>query len=126
MQRLTAKSKRTPDTPRARGRGPVALVLAAVAALAVALPAAAAARGAFVHGSPGLHDPFFPRAGNGGYDVSHYALQLRYRPRDNRLEGTAKIRATATENLSRFDLDFRGLRIESLAVGRRPALFHRL
>jgi hypothetical protein len=40
-----------------------------VLALAVALPAHAAGGGGF--GSPGLGDPFFRLAGNGGYDVGH-------------------------------------------------------
>ena len=47
------------------------------AALVFAVPAAAAD---FVPGSPGLGDPFFPNAGNGGYDVSHYSLTLDYEP----------------------------------------------
>ena len=32
-------------------------------------------------GSPGLGDPFFKLAGNGGYDVGHYGLALDYEPR---------------------------------------------
>ena len=34
----------------------------------------------YAPGSPGLGDPFFPGAGNGGYDVSHYSLTLDYAP----------------------------------------------
>ena len=38
-------------------------------------------RGGRLHpGSPGLGDPFFPLAGNGGYDVTNYALRLSYDP----------------------------------------------
>ena len=29
-------------------------------------------------GSPGLGDRLFPQLGNGGYDVQHYDLDLRY------------------------------------------------
>jgi CubicO group peptidase (beta-lactamase class C family) len=36
--------------------------------------APAAWGGGFAPGSAGLGDPFFPTAGNGGYDVEHYAL----------------------------------------------------
>jgi aminopeptidase N len=90
-----------------------------------ALPTAAVARVAFSPGSAGLGDPFFPRAGNGGYDVAHYALQLRYAPHTGRLRGVERLRATATESLSRFDLDFRGLRVSSLRVGGRSASFRR-
>src|SRR5215213_11142960 len=76
-------------------------------------------------GSPGLGDPFFPFAGNGGYDVGHYALTLAYDRDDNRLAGTAVISATATEALSRFDLDLRGFAVSRLEVNGRPATFAR-
>ena len=74
--------------------------------------AAAPASAAFTPGSAGLGDPFFPRAGNGGYQVAHYDLDLDYRPATGRLAATAMIRARATQDLSRFDLDFRGMRVE--------------
>jgi len=91
--------------------------------LAVAAPAGAA--DGFTPGSPGLGDPFFPLAGNGGYDVRHYSLRLRYDPATRQLDGTATIRATATQNLSRFDLDLRGFRISRLLVNGRTASFTR-
>ena len=46
---------------------------------ALALGAAASAAN-FAPGSPGLGDPMFPNAGNGGYDVQHYGLTLDYTP----------------------------------------------
>jgi aminopeptidase N len=98
-------------------------VVLAVAVLAVAAPAGAA--DGFTPGSPGLGDPFFPLAGNGGYDVANYGLRLGYDPATRRLEGTATIRATATQNLSRFDLDLRGFRISRLTVNGRAASFTR-
>ena len=52
------------------------------ALLALAQPAAA--RAAFGPGSPGLGDPFFPLAGNGGYDIAHYDLTLGYDPATRR------------------------------------------
>jgi aminopeptidase N len=91
------------------GRSPALIV---AAALALASPAAAAP----TPGSSGLGDPFFPNAGNGGYDVSHYALDLDYRPRGNRLRATATITATATQDLSSFSLDYRGPRITKVRV----------
>jgi len=102
-------------------------VAAALAAgvVAAVLPAAAAASGGFVHGSAGVGDPFFPRAGNGGYEVSHYELALRYTPARDRLRAVATIRATATEGLSRFDLDLRGLHVSSVRVDGKPAGFRR-
>jgi aminopeptidase N len=79
--------------------------------VAVVVMAACLAPGAvaasFTPGSDGLGDPMFPLAGNGGYDVSNYSLTLDYVPSGNRLAGTAVITARATQNLSRFDLDFR-------------------
>ncbi|GIH16258.1 hypothetical protein Raf01_44300 [Rugosimonospora africana] len=76
-------------------------------------------------GSAGLGDPLFPLAGNGGYDVSHYDLHLNYQPSSHRLAGTVTVSATATENLSRFDLDLRGFTISRLTVDGRGASFHR-
>jgi aminopeptidase N len=98
---------------------------ALVAAAVVALPGPVAAAADFTPGSPGLGDPFFPLAGNGGYDVAHYSLRLAYDPATRVLDGTATIRATATQNLSRFDLDLRGFDISGLRVNGLPAAFSR-
>ena len=100
---------------------------ACVAALAIAAVVAspAPARAAFSPGSDGLGDPFFPNAGNGGYDVGDYDLSLRYRPRSGRLVARALLSATATQDLSSFDLDFRGPRITSLAVNGVDAPYER-
>jgi aminopeptidase N len=109
---------------RCRGAvGRLGAVVLAMAVLAVAAPAGAA--DSFTPGSPGLGDPFFPLAGNGGYDVANYALRLSYEPATNHLDGTATIRATATKNLSRFDLDLRGFQISRLLVNDQAASFTR-
>ena len=89
------------------------------------LPSPAWAADVFVPGSAGLGDPYFPLAGNGGYDVTHYSLGLGYDPQSDRLAGSATISATATQNLSRFDLDLRGFDISRLTVNGRPASFAR-
>ncbi|WP_328321045.1 M1 family metallopeptidase [Streptomyces sp. NBC_00388] len=73
------------------------------ASLLLAIPASAAG---FTPGAPGIGDSYYPAYGNGGYDVSHYDLKLKYQPSTDRLDGTATILATATQDLSRFDLDF--------------------
>jgi aminopeptidase N len=93
--------------------------------LAAAIGSASAAAAGFTPGSPGLGDPFFPLAGNGGYDVSHYSLELAYEPAGNRLTGTATISARATQDLSTFDLDLRGFDIPRLLVDGVPATFSR-
>jgi aminopeptidase N len=64
-------------------------------------------------------------AGNGGYDVAHYGLRLRYDPATRHLDGRATIRATATQDLSRFELDLRGFGISRLSVNGRAASFTR-
>jgi aminopeptidase N len=87
-------------------RGMLGLAVGVVtAALLAVAPAASGAK--YVAGSDGSGDPFFPKAGNGGYDVRHYKLKLDYRQQVNVLRGRATIRATATQNLRRFNLDLR-------------------
>jgi aminopeptidase N len=67
-------------------------------------------------GAPGLGDPYAPLAGNGGYDVASYDLNLRYDPSTRQLTGAATITATATSTLSQFDLDLRGLTTSAVGV----------
>jgi len=106
-------------------RGAIALV---VALAALASPAAAATgRGPAPAGAPGVGDPYFPQAGNGGIDVRHYDLDLRYTPPapdpaplEGRLEGEARIELVATEELRRFNLDLRGMDVRSVRIDGRP------
>jgi aminopeptidase N len=117
--------------------GRAAGVLAPLAVLAVLLaggdaPRATTATGAagnraaepaagFEAGSPGLGDPYYPRYGNGGYDVESYRLDVRYDPVTGRLDGHELILVKATANLSSFNLDFGPLDIGSLRVNGEPA-----
>ncbi|MEU6406360.1 M1 family metallopeptidase [Streptomyces sp. NPDC046985] len=97
-------------------------------ALAVLLPLALTGCDGGVHGTPGgygLHDPYFPRAGDGGYDVAHYGLTLAYDPARHLLTGTAVITARATQDLSAFDLDLKGLQVRSVDVAGEGAAFQR-
>ena len=96
-----------------------------VLALALTLAGAAPASAQFAPGASGLGDPFFPSAGNGGYDVGHYDLDLRYRPDSARLVARARIEATATQGLSAFNLDFRGPRVTAVTVDGVRAAFGR-
>src|SRR5689334_22063571 len=96
----------------------------AVAALTAALalsPAAQAQKIVYTPGAPGAGDPYFPDMGNGGYDVSGYDIALKYDPATKAIEATTKINATATQNLSSFDLDFLGLTVDEVKVGSNPA-----
>lgn len=76
-------------------------------------------------GAEGIGDPYFPRMGNGGYDTIHYTLDLSVDMQDNVLDGTATIEALATQDLSRFNLDFQGLEIAGVLVDDAPASYKR-
>jgi aminopeptidase N len=103
----------------------VARVATMAGALVVVLVCAAVASAAYLPGSSGLGDPFFPLAGNGGYDVSNYSLTLDYTPSTNGLVGVDVITARATQDLSRFDLDLRGFAITQLLVNGQSASYTR-
>ena len=62
-------------------------------------------------GSRSLGDPLLPLLGNGGYDVQHYDLTIDYDPATNAMTSVATITSTATQDLSEFSLDFRGLTV---------------
>ncbi|MET8503481.1 M1 family metallopeptidase [Streptomyces sp. NPDC004787] len=99
-------------------------------ALSLALLAAACTSGGNggVEGTPGaagLRDPYFPKQGNGGYDVRHYALTLSYDPASGRLDGRAEITAEATQDLSAFNLDLAGLTVRDATVDGAPAAVNR-
>ncbi|WP_308286886.1 M1 family metallopeptidase [Actinomadura parmotrematis] len=94
------------------------------AAPAGAAPAGAAAR--YTPGAPGAGDPYFPDMGNGGYDVAHYDVALKYDAASKGIAAVTEITARATQNLSRFDLDFLGpLKISALTVDGRRAAYAR-
>jgi len=69
----------------------------------------------FTPGAAGIGDSFYPGLGNGGYDVEHYSIDLVYHT-DGTIEAEVDIDATATQNLSGFNLDFVGWEIEQLTV----------
>jgi aminopeptidase N len=84
--------------------------------------------GAGVQGKPGaagVRDPYFPKLGNGGYDVQHYDLALDYDPDSGRLKGTAAITARATQDLSAFNLDLHGMTVHSATVDGEKAAANR-
>ena len=100
--------------------GLLGLVLLAACSPAPGRSAAPAGSGSvapsFAPGAAGVGDPYFPTYGNGGYDVAGYDLKLRYDPKSGELSGTATITATATQDLSRFDLDLAHLTTTSVLV----------
>jgi aminopeptidase N len=88
--------------------------ISAIALALLAFPAAAAA------------EPFFPRAGNKGYEVRRYEVQLAYRPQqEGRIDANTMVAATATAPLERLSLDFFGPRVLEVRVGGERASFRR-
>ncbi|MEW1647275.1 M1 family metallopeptidase [Streptomyces sp. NPDC091219] len=120
---------------------PSLLNLTLAVALALGLTACSSPGG--VHatsGRAGVGDPYFPKSGNGGYDVTHYDLNLAYTPDTTdsseasdtsdgpdapTLTATATITARATVPLSTFDLDFQGMKVNSLMVDGEKASWTR-
>ena len=106
----------------------LSIATAAIAAVGVLAPVSAnAAATTFTPGAPGAGDPYFPDMGNGGYDATHYSLRIAFHPNaKGAIDGLATIQARATQNLSRFDLDFLGpLKISKLLVDGRKTAFKR-
>jgi aminopeptidase N len=99
-----------------------AVLAASLGALFAASSAAAATPTA---GSSGIGDRLYPNLGNGGYDVQHYDLDLRYATSDpsQSVEGDVTILARATQSLSRFDLDWGGHSVGGVSVNGQPAAF---
>jgi len=115
---------------RTRLAGGLAVVLGAVV---VAVPGGATAapggEPTYSAGAAGAGDAYFPFAGNGGYDVRHYDLDLDYvppaaapAPLVGQLSGVASIDLVATQNLDRFNLDLRGLDVTALTINGKKAM----
>src|SRR3954464_8715381 len=96
-------------------------------AIFVLLTAAPALANGPSPGAPGVGDRLFPTLGNGGYDVQHYDIDLRYATASpkQRMDGTVTIRARAPLALSRFGLDFAGASVGGVSVDGAGAKFRR-
>ncbi|ARC56213.1 Aminopeptidase N [Frondihabitans sp. 762G35] len=123
--------RRDAETPTRihRSRRALGLLLAAGAIAAplsaVAVPAtAASAAAAPIAGATSAGDSLFAGIGNGGYDVTHYGVDLAYAT-DGSIAATTTISATATTALSSFSLDFEGLTVTSVVVNGQAATFVR-
>jgi len=77
-------------------------------------------------GAPGLGDPYYPQAGNSGYDVTKYQIVVSWDPGTQTLTGTTTISARATQQLNSFYFDLvlhtnkvsvNGVPAESIARG---------
>jgi aminopeptidase N len=74
-------------------------------------------------GADGVGDPYYPKDGNGGYDVTAYHVSISYDPKSRRLDGDTEITAKATGELERFNLDLNGLKVSAVEVGGKAATF---
>ena len=111
--------------------GGFAVALAVVAGLGATAAVAAPGKPGgprYTAGAPGAGDAYFPYAGNGGYDVQHYDLDVTYTPPAaapaplvGQFDGIATIDFIATQDLDRFNLDLRGMQVKSLSVDGKPA-----
>jgi len=104
-------------------RRPLAAAVVALALTTPMLVAAPASADRYGPGSTSGGDPYYPWAGNGGYDVGNYDLTLAYDPGTGRLDGTAVITLTATADLDSFSLDLRNLTASSVLVDGKRATF---
>ena len=111
---------------RARRWRAAALLTASLALAApVVAPASARVEARPSPGSAGIGDSYFPLDGNGGIDVTRYQVHDRYRFEQRRLSGWTRLTVRATQDLSRFDLDFL-LPVRRVTVDGRPAEFRRV
>jgi aminopeptidase N len=89
-------------------------------------PAATPIPGMPSPGAPGIGDPYYPLLGNGGYDAIHYTIDLDLDVAAGTIvEATTTIGALATQDLSTFNLDFRGPQIDAVTVDGTPAEWER-
>ncbi|HVO55034.1 MAG TPA: M1 family metallopeptidase [Solirubrobacterales bacterium] len=95
-----------------RSRYFAALLLTALASLTIAALADAAS----------AEEPFFPRAGNKGYNALDYDVHLTYRPSRRWLRASTTIEARATEQLWKLSFDLRGLSVTSVTVDGEPVV----
>jgi aminopeptidase N len=95
------------------------------AVTAVIVPEEALGEGAEA-GSPGLGDSYYPGFGNGGYDVTHYTLDITVNDMaTSDMTAVTTIEASATQDLLSFNLDFIGFHIASIMINGAPADFSR-
>jgi aminopeptidase N len=73
-------------------------------------------------GAAGIGDPYYPLLGNGGYDAIHYTLEIELDVEAGSIQdATATIDAVATQDLSAFNLDYRGPEIDAVMVDGQEA-----
>ncbi|BAZ43156.1 PBS lyase HEAT-like repeat protein [Chondrocystis sp. NIES-4102] len=80
----------------------------------------------FTPGASGVGDSLYPNFGNGGYDATHYQVNLNITDvATSTLDATTNINAIATQDLSSFNLDFIGFTVNEITVNGESAQFSR-
>jgi len=112
----------------------VCLAIAAVSLAACSVsrngPDGAADRGtdsgaAAAPGADGAGDSYYPKDGNGGYDVTAYHVSISYDPATKELTGDTLVTAKAGDQLADFNLDLNGLEVSSVEVDGAKADYDR-
>ena len=67
-------------------------------------------------GADGVGDSLYPMLGNGGYDVLHYVIDIDIDPAAGMIFGQTTITARADQDLAAFNLDLRGMDVQSVHV----------
>jgi aminopeptidase N len=76
-------------------------------------------------GDESANDPYFDDLGNGGYDVLHYDIHITSDFPQFAINGDVQIRATATQDLTQFNLDFAGFQVREVRVNDAESDFER-
>lgn len=112
-----------------RKRAWVGAVVSTVVGAALVAPAVTEADAAPARAVVGSHtsgDSLFPNQGNGGYDVSHYDIDLSWATSGAITATTTITAATTGEPLSEFALDLEGLTVSAVTVDGQAAAFSRV
>jgi len=73
----------------------------------------------------GVGDEYLPQAGNPGYDVLHYDIDLACDPADGSLAGVVVVEAESLTSLDEFHLDLVGLEVDAVLVDGVAATYKR-
>ena len=74
----------------------------------------------------GIGDPYYPLLGNRGYDALHYTIEIRLDVAAGSIvEATTTIDAVATDDLTSFNLDYRGPQVDAITVDGAEAVWSR-
>jgi aminopeptidase N len=113
--------KSSPTAIPATSRPPATLIVPATIPAAVTEDSISANVGA-----PGLGDSLYPNFGNGGYEATHYILDIKVKDvSTSDLAAIVTIEANALQDLKSFNLDFVGFEIDKITVNNEVAEFTR-